>query len=471
MNIIGRKEEQDILQDCLESKRPEFLLVYGRRRIGKTYLVKEFFRNEFSFFATGVPGEKTRDQLSAFNEYLIQYGDTESRIPKNWLEAFRRLRTLLEQRNVKRDTWSGKRVIFLDEMPWMATAKSDFTMALDLFWNGWASTQTDLLLIVCGSAASWIIDHILMDTGGMYNRITRSIHLMPLSLKECKELLSLNGNIIPSKGVIDCYMVFGGVPYYLNMLNPRLSLARNIDRLIFQENGTLHHEYDMLFRSLFRNADNHFAVLKKLGERKDGILREELLDDPDIPGGETLTRTLKELEQCGFVRKYRNYSMKSKSGIFQITDPFTLFALKFVVPDKVSSWMDYLKTPSYNAWTGNAFEILCLNHVREIKRCLGVEGVSSEEYAWRSKKAVPGVQIDLLIDRKDDIINLCEMKYSDGEYAIDAAYEKELLYKQSVFSEESKTRKALHITMVTSGGLKRNRHWQIAVNEVSAERL
>ncbi len=471
MNIIGRKEELDVLNACLESDRPEFLLVYGRRRVGKTYLIKEFFRNEFSFYATGVPGEKTKEQLTAFHQYLMQYGSSESGVPKNWLEAFRRLRLLLEEKNVKRDIWGNKRVVFLDELPWMATAKSDFRMALDLFWNGWASSQPDLLLIVCGSAASWIIDNILMDTGGMYNRITRSIHLMPFSVKECEQLLIAGGNVVTPKIVMDSYMIFGGIPYYLNMFNNRLSLAQNVDKLLFQEGGALHEEYRMLFHSLFRNANRHYAVLKKLATKKHGILREELLADKSVPDGETLTKTLRELEQCGFIRKYNDFTTNNKNGIFQITDPFVLFALKFLVPGKVASWMDYLKSSAYNAWVGNAFEILCLNHVREIKRALGIEGVSSMEYSWRSKKSDPGAQIDLLIDRKDDIINLCEMKYSDDVFSIHASYERELLHKESVFRLESGTKKAIHITMVTSNGLKKNDHWQAAVNSLSAEEI
>ena len=471
MNIIGREQEKRLLYDCLESNRPEFLLVYGRRRIGKTYLIKEFFNNMFSFYATGVPGEKTRDQLKAFNENLLQYGAEEKKIPADWFEAFRRLRALLEREDVKRDIWGQKRVIFLDELPWMATAKSDFRMAFDLFWNGWASAQKDILLIVCGSAASWIIDNILMDTGGMYNRVTRRMHLMPFTIKECAELLKASGSVLSNKNLMDAYMVFGGIPYYLNMINPTLSIAQNVDQLIFRENGALHYEYNMLFHSLFKNADKHFAVMRKLAGNKQGILREELLADKKLPGGETLTRILRELEQSGFIRKYCSYQAKSKGGIYQITDSFSLFAMNFLEKDKISSWMDYIKTPAYNAWIGNAFEIFCLNHVQMIKKALGIEGVSSSEYAWRSKKSTPGVQIDLLIDRKDDIINLCEMKYSEKEYTITASYEKDLIHKVEAFREESKTLKAVHITMVTSSGLKRNEHWNVAQYDISMNAL
>ena len=471
MNLIGRKEEQDILQDCLMSKRSEFLLVYGRRRIGKTYLIKEFFCNDFSFYATGVPGEKTRDQLKVFNDYLKKYGSDEKSIPKDWMEAFDRLRNLLEKKELQGNSPGNKRVIFLDEMPWMATPKSDFKMALDLFWNGWASSVPDILLIVCGSAASWIIDNILLDTGGMYNRITCSIHLMPFSLEECKSLLISGGHTVSERTVMEYYMIFGGIPYYINMLNPRFSVAQNVDRLIFNENAPLHYEYDSLFRSLFKNSEKHMAVIKKISSRKSGILREELLKDKNLPGGETLTKVLRELEQCGFIRKYTDYTTNKRGFIFQITDSFLLFALRFIASGKINSWSDYIKSPSYNAWKGNAFEILCLNHIPQIKKALGISGVSSSEYAWRSKKSDVGAQIDLLIDRKDDIINLCEMKYTENEFVIDAAYEDNLRHKEQIFITESGTKKAVQITLITSNGLKHNSHWQVVMHELTAKDL
>ena len=471
MNIIGRAAEKETIFDCLASPRPEFLLVYGRRRIGKTYLVKEYFNNRFSFYATGVPEDKTRGQLKAFNEELIRYGSPDRKIPSDWMEAFRRLRDILEREDVYREAEFNKRVVFLDELPWMSTPRSDFLMALDLFWNGWASTQQDLLLIVCGSAASWIIDNILMDTGGLYNRVTKQIHLKPFSLSECGKLLEAGGNIVTPKLVIDYYMVFGGVPYYINMFNHRLSVAQNIDALLFSENGILKREYEIMFRSLFRKAEKHMAVIEAIAAKKDGVLREELLKNDKLPGGETLSKVLNELEQCGFIRKYQSITTPSQGFIFQVTDSFTLFSIKFVNKKGVSSWMEYLKTPSYNTWAGNAFEIVCLNHVEQIKKALGIAGVGSSEYAWKSKRAKPGAQIDLIIDRKDDIINICEMKYSSDEFAIEEDYEKNLINKMEAFRKETSTKKALHLTMITANGLKHNAHWQIVVNELDAKAL
>ena len=471
MNIIGRAEETDVIRTCISSNMPEFLAIYGRRRVGKTYLIKEFFNNSFSFYATGVPEGNMRMQLKVFNDELIRYGSGERSIPKDWLEAFGRLRNLLESKDVYREAENNKRVIFLDELPWMDTAKSDFKVALDYFWNSWASAQQDIILIICGSAASWIIDNIIMDTGGFYGRVTRRIHLMPFSLRECEEILKTGGEVT-RKQVMEYYMIFGGVPYYINMFDHSLSVAQNVDKLLFRENSLLKSEYEMLFRSLFRKrSDKHLKVIEAIAKKRIGVLREELLDDKSLPSGEALTTILNELEQCGFIRRYADYRTNSKGHLFQVIDPFVLFSIRFMDNAGVTSWMEYINSPSYNAWIGNAFEILCLNHISQIKTALGVSGVGSSEYSWRSKKSKPGAQIDLLIDRRDDIINICEMKYSENEYVIDADYEVNLKNKMEVFRKETDTKKALHITMVTANGLKHNAHWQVVLNEITADQL
>ena len=296
MSIIGRKNEMNYLSSCLESGRPEFLVLYGRRRVGKTYLIKEYFGSRFSFYATGVSNLKTKDQLRLFNEALIQHGSGVKSVPKDWFEAFSRLKMVLEDPKAVRDAASGRRVVFLDELPWMDTARSNFKSALDYFWNSWASSQSDLFLIVCGSATSWIIENIFSDRGGFYNRITRQIHLMPFTLKECEELFAANGIVMSRRKIIESYMVFGGIPYYLNCFDRRLSLAQNIDELLFKEGGQLHYEYERLFRSLFRNSEKHIAIIEAIAEKKSGITRVELAKIDRIGDGEPLTKALGELE-------------------------------------------------------------------------------------------------------------------------------------------------------------------------------
>lgn len=471
MAIIGREREQRILDNVLESGDAEFVALYGRRRVGKTYLIREYFNNHFSFYSTGVFDVKTREQLKIFQRSLREYGCKEKTIPSDWIEALARVREVLENPDVRRDPLSGKRIVFLDEIPWMDTARSDFRSALDYFWNSWASAQKDLVLIACGSATSWIIDNLLASRGGFHNRITKQILLQPFTLKECEEFFRLNRMVMSQRQIIESYMVFGGIPFYLKCLDRRMSFAQNVDALCFSENGQLYHEYDHLFRSLFRKAEKHMAVLQALSLRNGGVTRTALAKIPEIGDGEPLTKTLRELEQCGFIRKYNNFCKKKREYYYQLIDPFTLFSIRFMNDRKIGSWITWLNSPAYYAWCGNAFEIVCLRHVRQMKTALGISGIESMEYAWQSSSSSPGAQIDLLIDRKDDVINVCEMKYSLQEYAIDAVYEKQLTQKLSVFRNETKTHKALHLTVVTAVGLKRNEHSDIIVNEITANDL
>ena len=447
------------------------MAVYGRRRVGKTYLIKEFFRESFAFYATGVTGINTRKELRLFNEALLQYGSPQKAIPKDWFDAFSRLKDLLTSPDVRREYQTGKKVVFLDELPWMDTVRSDFKSALDYFWNTWASMQNDLLLIVCGSATSWIISNIVTDTGGFYNRITRQIHLMPFTLHECEQMLLANGICFSLRQMIECYMILGGIPYYLNYMKPNCSLAQNIDMLFFQDNGPLRYEYDHLFRALFKHPEHHLAVIEALSSRRDGLTRTELLTHKTVPQGKEMTKCLNELEQCGFIRRYAAHPTQRENLIYQLTDSLTLFCLSWIHGGQSASWLETINTPAYYAWCGLAFERICMLHVRQIKKKLGILGVSSREYAWRSRKSVPGAQIDLVIDRKDDVINLCEIKFSSDEYEIDAAYEKELNRKTEVFRAETGTRKAIQLTMITLNGVKNNAHKGIVVHEITGRDL
>ena len=471
MKIIGRKREKDVLSNCLSSGRPEFVVIYGRRRVGKTYLIKEFFKGQFTFYATGLSDEKTAGQLKAFQASLRIYGSTEKTIPKDWFEAFTRLRELISNDQVYRDPTSGRRVIFLDELPWMDTVRSDFRSALEYFWNSWASSQEDLLLIVCGSATSWIIKHMLKDRKGFHNRITRRIRLLPFSLKECGELLENNDVIMPRGQMIECYMVFGGIPYYLNMIDPRFSLAQNIDELMFKAYGELKDEYTELFHSLFKKPEKHMAIIEALAEIKSGKTRKSLSENPKIGGGSMLSKDLEELEQCGFIRRYTDYTLPSNGASYQLIDPFVLFSLRFLNQSRQTSWMDYVHTQSYVAWRRNAFEICCLNHIPQLKAALGITGVGTMEYAWRSKTSDPGAQIDLLIDRKDGVINLCEMKFTDNDFEMDKTEYSKVMNKLTAFQSETSTGKAIHLTIVTANGFKKGKYSSVFQNVITGDDL
>ena len=468
--MIGREREKEILARCLAADRPQFVAVLGRRRVGKTFLIKEFFRSKFAFYTTGLSSQKMQGQLRAFHESLMLSGDPNTAVPKDWFEAFSRLRQCLLRENVYREPTSGKKVVFLDELPWMDTPKSDFKSALDYFWNSWGSSQEDLLLIVCGSATSWMINHLLNDHGGFYNRITRQIHLMPFSLLECEELLRHNGILLPRDQLIEYYMIFGGIPYYLNLMDERFSLIQNVDELCMKPYGDLYHEYDNLIRSLFKKPEKHLLILEALSASKSGLTRKALTEIPAVGGGSVLTKNLLELEQSGFIRKYTRYPGKNET-MYQLMDPFTLFALRFLQKREVSSWMQYYRSPSYYAWRGNAFEMVCLHHIRQLKYALGISGVETREYGWQS--ALPGLQaqVDLLIDRKDGVIHLCEMKCTDEPYVLSKEEYDQLQRRLSVFIQEVQPKKAVHLTLISANGIQPGKYNHVAQNLLTGDDL
>lgn len=458
MKIIGRKEEQYILDRLVESKKPEFVCVYGRRRVGKTYLIKNYFCEKFSFYFTGIKTYGNRQHLSVFKKQLKNYGLNTNGQFKSWIEAFDGLIELLKQNDVYK--YNDKKIIFIDEAPWIDAPKSDFKAGLDYFWNSWGSTQEDLILIVCGSATSWIINNLLKDTGGFYNRITRRLKINPFTILEAKELLDDNDFRFSNKELVESYMVFGGIPYYLNLLDNKCSLSQNIEKLFFQENSELKDERFLLFSSLFKHHEKHEAVLDILFKNKKGLPAKEIGRAINSSNNKQLKTTLDELEQCGFIRRYSDYKTKINNAIYQIIDPFILFSF-YALNGNISSWLNFVGTPKYYSWLGYSFETFCLNHVSLIKKSLGINGLVTNEYGFFERNKNEGAQIDLLIDRKDDVINLCEMKYSGEEFEINKDYEENVLKKVNVFKSITKTKKAIKITFVTMFGVKNNSYSHI----------
>lgn len=472
MNLIGRKQEIEILKSVMESNHSEFVVVYGRRRVGKTYLIDEFFNRDYTFYATGVAEKERSHQLKSFETSLRKkYSFEIGHKLKNWFDAFSCLIEYLQDSKVRRDPTTNKRVVFLDELPWFDTPKSDFKAAFDYFWNGFCSKYDDIVLIVCGSATSWIICNLLASTGGFYKRISRRIYIPPFTLKECEQLFARNNINWTKETVTESYMVFGGIPYYINMLNYRLSLAQNIEYLFFSQNAPLKNELNDLLASLYKNHVKHLKVIKALTtNKKIGLTRNDIIKKTKLDG-ETLTNILLELENCSFIRKYNNFSHNKTSHIYQLVDPFIYFALDILEGNKITSWMSFINTPRYNAWKGNAFELVCLNNIESMKIALGINKIDTDIYSWKSRNSAKGAQIDLLIDRADRLINLCEMKYSDNIFSIDKKYEGELLNKISCFREETKTDKSVQITLVTSKGLQHNSHSEMVLHELILEDL
>ena len=458
----------------MQSGIPEFIAVYGRRRVGKTYLVREFFNYQFAFYTSGSTAAKTnRQKLAVFHKALKEYGSDEKRVPQDWLEAFERLKNILVSDKVYRDPATGRRVVFLDELPWMDTGKNDFRMALDLFWNTWASTQPDLCLIICGSATSWILNKMVQDRGGFHNRLTRQIHLRPFTLAECEEFLHAKAIHLPRNQVIRAYMVFGGIPYYLNLLDSRLSLDQNIQALLFEEYGELQDEYGVLFNALFTNPRKHSMVIECMVRLRRGMSRTEVSEATGINNGGSLSEILFELEQCGFIREFSAYNKNKYGKLYQVTDPFVLFYHAFLKDRKPDSWLQFIGTPACYAWQGLAFETVCLNHVDQIKAALGISGISAHIYSWQGKATDvrKGAQIDLMIDRADSMINLCEMKYTEDPYVLDEDDKNNLINKRELFRETTKTRKAVTVVLISANGVKKSGYIDVVQRTLAGDDL
>ena len=461
--MFGREEEKRVLLSLLESEKSEFVAIYGRRRVGKTYLVRETYNYNFAFQHTGLQDATIREQLEEFANSLTIAGMKKVKRPKNWSQAFfmlgQHLSTLPE----------GKKVVFIDELPWLDARNSKFVSALDHFWNGWATARKDIVLVVCGSATSWIMDKIVMNYGGLHNRLTEQIYLRPFTLQECEQYATQRNLGMSRRNILETYMILGGIPFYWDMLRKDLSWAQNIDRMFFYQDGKMRNEFEALYRSLFRHPQAYIDVVTALGTKKAGMTRNELIAALGENNGGTLSKTLRELEQCGFIRSYNSIGKAKKETVYQLIDNFTLFYFKFMADGTINEkdfWSRTITKPAYNAWSGLAFERVCFQHIDQIKRALGISGIISNVYSWvyiPKETEEKGAQIDMLIDRDDNIINVCEMKFSQGEYELTEKYDLELRNKVGTFQSKTKTRKGVSIVMITSYGLKRNA-WANGIN-------
>ncbi|MCF0195069.1 MAG: ATP-binding protein [Bacteroidaceae bacterium] len=479
--IIGRKQEIATLKECHKSAKSEFVVVYGRRRIGKTFIVNESLSKNFVFHATGIFGQPRSEQIKNFHTAIKKWFDADmlarcgaTRCPTDWMETFNMLERLLTATPKPK---RAKKVVFLDELPWMDSQRSGFITALEHFWNSYAAWTHDIILVVCGSAASWIVDKVINNRGGLHNRLTRLIHLQPFTLAETEEFIRGKGLRWNRYDIVQCYMSMGGIPYYLDNIPLEAdSYPKAIDQMFFSQSGILRVEYNRLYKSLFTNSTAYEAIVEQLARKKMGMTLAELSEGTKILLGGHLKEYLDNLEQCGFLRKYYAYGNKKKGTIYQLTDLYTLFYLQFVKEYTATDgayWQTMIDSPSRRAWAGYAFEILCLTHIEQIRMALGFSSVNCTVSSWRTgaTEEHDGAQIDLVIDRRDQIINLCEMKFSNAKYAIDAKYEEELRNKISAFGIETRTNSALHLTMVTTYGVKQNSHSGIIASQITLDDL
>ncbi len=470
--MIGREKERQMLRNAYESSESQFVAIYGRRRIGKTYLVRETFNNSFTFYHSGAARENTKNQLHLFKNSLIDSGHSECPKLNTWHDAFNQLKIVIVNSKER------KKVIFLDEAAWMDTPKSKFLSALEYFWNNWASARKDILLIICASATSWIINKVFKNRGGLHNRVTTKIPLAPFTLKECEQYSHSRGFKFTRYQILNLYMVMGGVALYWTLLEKQYSVAQNIDALFFNRDAKLKGEFNELYDSLFKHPEIYKAIVVALGKQQQGMTRMELLMKTKQSDNGVFTYKLEELEECGFITKIKPFLREKKDTIYKLSDFYSIFYFKFIKENTGINdfWVKSHSQQPAKIWAGFAFERVCLQHIDQIKKAMGIAAVITSEHTWRyipsiEEKERQGSQIDLLINRNDGIISICEMKWSADEYSITKQYDRELRNKAEVLHEVTKTRKAIHVTMVTTFGIKRNAYFDSVQSEVTLEQL
>lgn len=476
--MIGRKRELKKLEELYNNGKAEFIAVYGRRRVGKTYLVDEAFKGRITFRHAGLSPVKVasasktplKAQLEAFYYSLLMHGMKKSHCPKDWLEAFFMLETLLQGID------EGNRiVVFLDELPWMDTAKSGFITAFEGFWNTWCCHRDNLLVIVCGSANSWIMDKLINDHGGLYGRVTHEIKLEPFTLAECEECL-IERNINFSRyDIVQTYMIFGGIPYYLNYLDRGLSLPQNVDLLFFSKNAVLKIEYDRLFASVFKSPDSVKKIVELLSTKGIGYTRKEIADKTGISNGSALTEILTSLLVSDFIMNYIPFGEGKRDEKYKLTDPFCLFYLKFVKNAanlNEDFWSNNASSQNIAVWRGFAFENVCFNHINSIKKALGISGVTTKHSMWsKHEDSGEGLQIDLIIERNDNVVNMCEIKFYSDEFTVDKKYDLTLRNRCTALRSFISKKSSIHSTLITTYGLKENEYMWDFTNVITMDDL
>ena len=467
--IIGRETEIQVLKDALASQQAELIAVYGRRRVGKTYLIRSVYERKILFEFTGLKDADLPQQIENFTLTLATAFKIEQPLtrPENWLQAFR---LLINHWEAKRPR--TKKVIFLDELPWLDTPKSGFLAAFDHFWNNWASRQKNLVVVICGSAASWMIQNIVRNKGGLHNRITQRLRLQPFNLYETALYLKSKRVNLDPYSILQLYMVTGGIPQYLKDIKTGESALQAIDRLCFSDDGGLRDEFKYLYAALFDNPDRHICVVKALAEKPSGMTRTEIMSSCEFSSGGSFSKLIHELLESGFIAQYIPFGKTTNELIYKLCDEYSLFYLKFIENSKSTgkgSWLKKSTGQSWTSWSGFAFENICLRHIPQIKKALGISGIYTEQSVWRyaANKEETGAQIDLLIDRQDNCINLCEIKFYNTEFIIDKKYADELENKRTVFLQKCQPKKSVFITLLTTFGAKENeQYWRVAQNQL-----
>ena len=459
MPVIGRKYEKGVLDKAYIQDSSSLIALIGRRRIGKTFLVRQTYLGKLNFDMVGLQNGSREEQLQIFSTQLTLYSKSTLplKFPKNWIEAFAQLSSYLENLKSKK-----KQVLFFDEFPWSSTAKSGFVEAFAHFWNSWASRK-NIVIVICGSSASWMIDNVINAKGGLHNRITKLLRLEPFSLSETKEYLKFKKVKLNTYQIAQLYMAMGGVPYYLNEVQEGLSAAQNIDSICFSKTGILANEYQNLYAALFDNSNKHLEIVEVLARKWKGLTRKEIIELSSFTNGGALTQVLRELEESSFITSYAPINKKVRESLYRLTDEYSLFYLKFIKPNssiKKGTWLKLSRKQTYKSWSGFAFESLCLKHIDKIKESLGISGVYSQEgsYVHHAKDGEEGFQVDLLIDRDDNCINLCEIKFYEDDFLMTKLYAETLRKRRGQVQRNLKTKKHIFITLITTYAMEDNQY-------------
>lgn len=470
MKLVGRNIEIELLLQNLNSDASKFVAMYGRRRIGKTFLIRETYANHLVFDCSGLYEGTLESNLENFWTLLSKKHRRAIPFPNSWIQAFSLLEDYLN--NIKH---KQKKVIFLDEIAWFDTPKSGFIGALSNFWNSYCTRRKDIVLVICGSSASWIINKVVKSKGGLHNRIDQIIELFPFSLAESVEFLKKKKIVFNLKDLTTLYLCMGGVPYYLNQVPPGKSIPQIIEYLFLQQNSVLRNEFDNLYAALFKNHEAYVNVIKTLNSKNKGLNRSEISRITKLPSGGTLTKILEDLEQCGFIIKQYDFAKSKADGLFRLVDFYSIFYLKFLYRKKEKITAHKLMdSVGFKSWSGFAFENLCFAHLRTLTEYLGISGINYNTYSFIDKGSdvSTGAQIDLVIDRSDNCVNIVECKFTTEAYVMTKKDCENWQNKIYSFRSKTKTRKAIFPTLITPFEAERNQHYlSIVANEINLENL
>lgn len=481
--IIGRSKEIEKLNELYHGNSAELVALYGRRRVGKTFLIDEVFEDKIVFRHAGLSPideikteskrkSRMKDQLEHFYRSLKMAGYKGNKAPESWRDAFYMLEDLL----IEKDDKKTRLLVFIDEIQWLDTPRANFMTGFEAFWNGWACHNKRVMVIVCGSSSSWVLNNVINNTGGLYNRVTHEMKLLPFSLTECEAFLESNGVVMSRYDIVQAYMMLGGIPYYLKYIDKKLSLAQNVETIFFSDNAILKDEFERLFSSLFVNPEIMMLIVKTLATKNAGFTRKELTENTGITDSGEFSKQLNALISGSFIVKYVSYGSGKREELYKLIDPFCLFYLHFIYNNKKGAkinWVNLADSQQVVAWRGYAFENVCWNHIGQIKKALGISGVVTSESLWskRGTEEERGTQIDLIIDRNDNVVNMCEIKFYSDEFAVNKEYHFVIERRRKMLLDIVPKKATVHNTLITTYGLKHNEYYNDFVNVVTMDDL